>query len=155
MLPLRKFAAGIGRDQPLCGIQALIDSEIEAGGVGGVPEIATQCLAALREAQPDGPYILVGHSIGGHVAYEMAARLQSAGQEVLLLGLLDPAGPHTLRWAGRTRARVLELTGLGAEPRREGAHRVALSAFKNRIVWRLCRDRGTVSENGSQARPSV
>jgi amino acid adenylation domain-containing protein len=157
MLALRKFGAVLGPDQPLYGIQALIDQEIEAGGIGGVPEIAAQCMAALREAQPQGPYILVGHSIGGHVAYEMAAQLEASGEKVLLLGLLDPAGPHTLRWRGRTIARALELTGLGAEPRREGAHRVAWSAVKRQVGWRLHPGRnGDGAEGGgSPDRPSL
>jgi thioesterase domain-containing protein/acyl carrier protein len=134
MLTLRKFSAALGPDQPLYGIQALIDREIEEGAIGGVPAVATECLAALREAQPSGPYILAGHSIGGHIAYEMAARLRAAGETVLLLGLLDPAGPHTLRWRGRTAARFLELTGLGSEPRRSGAHRAVISAVRQRLM---------------------
>jgi amino acid adenylation domain-containing protein len=144
MLTLRRFSAVLGPDQPLYGIQALIDREIEAGDVGGVPEIAAQCLAALREAQPSGPYIVVGHSIGGHVAYEMAAQLQAAGETVLLLGLLDPAGPHTMRWRGRAIARGLELTGQGAEPRRSGALAVAGRHIVARFAGRA------PSSNGSE-----
>jgi amino acid adenylation domain-containing protein len=133
MLALRRFSSALGPDQPLYGIQALIDRDIEAGGLGGVPDIAEPCLAALLEAQPHGPYILAGHSIGGHVAYEMAAQLEARGEKVLLLGLLDPAGPHTLRWRGRARARALEVMGLGSEPRRAGV----LAAVRRRVAARV------------------
>ncbi|MFD8638030.1 thioesterase domain-containing protein, partial [Streptomyces sp. NPDC059656] len=52
-------------------------------------------LAALREEQPHGPYLLSGWSFGGTVAYEMAARLEAAGEEVAFLGLIDAAAPGT------------------------------------------------------------
>jgi thioesterase domain-containing protein len=115
-----------------------------------VPEIAAQCLDALLEARPSGPYILGGHSIGGHVAYEMAAQLQAAGETVLLLGLLDPAGPHTMRWRGRARARGLELSGLGSEPRRGGM----LSLVGRRLVSRV-RPQAQSTEPDEPQRPSA
>jgi amino acid adenylation domain-containing protein len=151
MLALRRFSSALGPDQPLYGIQALIDRDIEAGGLGGVSEIAEPCLAALLEAQPQGPYILAGHSIGGHVAYEMAARLEARGETVLLLGLLDPAGPHTMRLLGRAKARALELTGLGSEPRRSGA----LAAVRQRLAARLLRTVPTAPDGTPMPGPSA
>jgi thioesterase domain-containing protein/acyl carrier protein len=128
MLTLRKISAALGPDQPLYGIQAFNDDDIEAGDIDGVAPTAQECLDALRDAQPNGPYILAGHSIGGHIAFEMAMQLQAAGEQVLLLGLLDPPAPHTLRWPARLAARGLELTGMGSEPRRRGVHKAAFSA---------------------------
>jgi thioesterase domain-containing protein/acyl carrier protein len=148
MLTLRKFSAVLGPDQPLYGIQALVDREIEEGAIGGVPAVAAECLAALLKVQPHGPYVLAGHSIGGHIAYEMAVRLQQRGERVLMLGLLDPAGPHTLRLRGRARARGLELSGLGSEPRRAGAARAVLAIAQRKLSARFQRDGGS-SENGS------
>ncbi|MFJ7590597.1 amino acid adenylation domain-containing protein [Streptomyces sp. NPDC097617] len=58
-----------------------------------VGEMAERYLAALREEQPHGPYLLAGWSFGGTVAYEMAARLEAAGEEVAFLGLIDAAAP--------------------------------------------------------------
>lgn len=58
-----------------------------------VPKMAERYLAALREEQPHGPYLLAGWSFGGTVAYEMAARLEAAGEEVAFLGLIDAAAP--------------------------------------------------------------
>jgi amino acid adenylation domain-containing protein len=43
----------------------------------------------IRAAQPTGPYRLAGWSMGGVVAYEIARRLELAGQQVSLLVLLD------------------------------------------------------------------
>ena len=46
-------------------------------------------LPAIRNIQPQGPYLLGGYSLGGLVAMEMAQALQAAGEEVGLLALLD------------------------------------------------------------------
>jgi thioesterase domain-containing protein len=39
--------------------------------------------------QPRGPYRLVGHSMGGCIAYEMAQQLRRRGESIELLALLD------------------------------------------------------------------
>jgi amino acid adenylation domain-containing protein len=133
MLALRTITTALGHEQPLYGIQAYLDRDIEAGRVDPVEEAAADCLAALLEVQPDGPYIIGGHSIGGQIAYEIATRLVEAGKEVRLLVLLDPAAPHTLRRPGRLLARARELTGTGSEPRRPDLHRAAFAALTRRV----------------------
>jgi thioesterase domain-containing protein len=133
MLSLRTFTLAFGADQPLYGIQAYVDRDIEAGEIGAVEDTARACLDVLLEAQPSGPYLIGGHSIGGHVAYEMAALLEEAGESVLLLSLLDPAAPHTLRKRGRLVARARELTGTGSEPRRPQPHLAVVSAISRRL----------------------
>src|SRR5579862_4583042 len=52
---------------------------VQARGLDGaepplesVEAIAQYSLAAVRERQPEGPYILMGYSFGGLVAFEMA-----------------------------------------------------------------------------------
>ena len=50
-------------------------------------------LNAIREVQPDGPYALMGYSLGGLVALEMAQHLSKDGEKVALLAMLD-AYPH-------------------------------------------------------------
>jgi acyl-coenzyme A synthetase/AMP-(fatty) acid ligase/thioesterase domain-containing protein/acyl carrier protein len=50
---------------------------------------ARRALAHIREVQPHGPYRLLGHSFGGLVAFEIARRLRTEGEEVALLGLID------------------------------------------------------------------
>jgi thioesterase domain-containing protein len=39
--------------------------------------------------QPEGPYHLLGLSVGGEIAHEIAVQLQRAGQQVALLAMLD------------------------------------------------------------------
>jgi thioesterase domain-containing protein len=50
-------------------------------------------LAALREVQPDGPYLLGGWSMGSLVAFELACRLARDGHAPAALILLDPPRP--------------------------------------------------------------
>jgi amino acid adenylation domain-containing protein len=54
-----------------------------------IEQIAREYLLRIRAAQPVGPYLLAGRSFGGLIAYELAAQLRRAGQEVGLLALLD------------------------------------------------------------------
>jgi amino acid adenylation domain-containing protein len=133
ILALRNFAGTFGADQPLYGIQAFRDDEAEAGKVPRIASTAAECVPIVRERQPTGPYIIAGHSIGGHIAYELACRLEAEGEEVIYLGLLDPAAPHTLKARGRVLARIRELTGTGPEPRRAGALRAAASKVRRRL----------------------
>jgi thioesterase domain-containing protein/acyl carrier protein len=54
-----------------------------------VEEMAAHYAAEIVEAQPRGPYFLIGYSMGGLVAYEIARQLRNEGREVGLVGLID------------------------------------------------------------------
>ncbi|MEU5289384.1 amino acid adenylation domain-containing protein [Streptomyces sp. NPDC020755] len=54
-----------------------------------VEETAARYVERIREVDPNGPYHLVGWSVGGLIAHEMAVRLRAAGAEVALLAALD------------------------------------------------------------------
>ncbi|URN11068.1 alpha/beta fold hydrolase [Streptomyces radiopugnans] len=77
-------AAGLGDDDPL---------------PESIEEMAADYVARVRAVQPEGPYRLLGWSLGGRIAHAMAVLLESAGQDVELLALLD-AYPRTEVEAG-------------------------------------------------------
>jgi thioesterase domain-containing protein len=54
-----------------------------------IDEFADRYTQAVRSVQSDGPYRLMGWSLGGIVAHAVAARLRDLGAEVSLLALLD------------------------------------------------------------------
>ncbi|WP_263009660.1 non-ribosomal peptide synthetase, partial [Dickeya oryzae] len=78
---------------------AAIDADIPVYGLLGpdrhLPSFTTLQGAAaryvgiIREVQPQGPYRLLGWSLGGTLAYEIAAQLIGLNQSVEFLGLLD------------------------------------------------------------------
>lgn len=69
---------------------------IEGKGVDGreepldrVADMAALYLAAIEEVEPRGPYLLIGYSFGGLIAFEMAQQIKAAGKEVALLTMID------------------------------------------------------------------
>ena len=56
-------------------------------------DMAASAVALIREVQPQGPYHLAGYSSGGVLAYAIAEQLQSVGEAVAFLGLIDTLRP--------------------------------------------------------------
>ncbi len=78
----------LGEDQPFYGLQPP-GMNWESVGLTTVPQFAAHYIERIKTIQPNGPYRLIGTSFGGLVVYEMALQLQSAGDEVEFLGLVD------------------------------------------------------------------
>jgi amino acid adenylation domain-containing protein len=94
-LPLARES---GLEGPVHALQAPLPGRRPAPWT--VETMAALYLGALLEVRPAGPYRLAGWSLGGVVAFEMARRLDAAGEEVELLAMIDvaapaPAGPET------------------------------------------------------------
>lgn len=58
-------------------------------GVGSVDDMAALALQQINAVQPRGEIGLMGYSLGGGVAFEVARRLISEGRSVNFLGILD------------------------------------------------------------------
>jgi amino acid adenylation domain-containing protein len=85
-----ELARKLGADRPVYGLQAISEGN---GHQPGMEELAAQYLAAVREVQPEGPYLLAGWSLGAVIAYEMAQQIESSGGTVALLAMIDPSSP--------------------------------------------------------------
>ena len=60
-----------------------------------IEAMAARYVAAVRQRQPRGPYLLGGCSLGGTIAYEMVRQLEDAGETVLALIMIDtPTQPE-------------------------------------------------------------
>ncbi len=81
-----------GPDYPLYGIQARGLNE-ESPLPQSVEEMARGYVDEILTIQKDGPYRLVGWSLGGTVAHAAAIELQNRGYEVEFLAMLD-SSPH-------------------------------------------------------------
>lgn len=71
-------------DRPLYGLQAT-----GAATPGSLVDLARDYVEQIRSVQPDGPYHLLGWSLGGNIAHEMAIQLRAAGADVGSVVLLD------------------------------------------------------------------
>ena len=78
----------LGRERPFYGIRSR-GLHGEPDLPGRLEEMAEEYVAAIREVQPRGPYLLGGWSAGGLVALEMAQQLRAQGESIRMLALLD------------------------------------------------------------------
>ncbi|WP_308189135.1 non-ribosomal peptide synthetase/type I polyketide synthase [Nostoc mirabile] len=89
---LYELARHLGLDQPFYGFTAKgLDGESEP--FTRVEDIAAYYIEAMQTLQPNGPYLLGGHSFGGVVAFEMAQQLRKMGHEVALVAIIDVLAP--------------------------------------------------------------
>ncbi|AEM41152.1 non-ribosomal peptide synthetase [Ketogulonicigenium vulgare] len=75
-------------DRPVYGLQ---DAGLMQNGMPplDMQGLVQRYLARIRAIQPQGPYTLVGWSMGGLVAHAIASALEAAGDQVASLTLLD------------------------------------------------------------------
>lgn len=91
----RKLAEELGPEQPSYGF-------VSSGQpFDRIEAMAARYIQEMRALQPEGPYRLGGYCFGGVVAYEMACQLETAGQQVSVLALLDSSPPDPLGHNGR------------------------------------------------------
>jgi thioesterase domain-containing protein/acyl carrier protein len=88
VFPYYELALQLGPGQPVYGLQS-IGIAGEASPLIQVEAMAEHYLAAIRQAQPQGPYQLAGWSFGGIIALEMDQQLQKTGASVAFLGIID------------------------------------------------------------------
>ncbi|MFB7738443.1 SDR family NAD(P)-dependent oxidoreductase [Streptomyces sp. NPDC056112] len=84
-------------------VVALTDPALTGGtGPRTIAEMTDRYLAAVRDHQPQGPYLLGGWSMGGTVAHQMAVELEQRGERTDLLVLIDSNTPDRIRALGGT-----------------------------------------------------
>ncbi|MER9858823.1 MULTISPECIES: amino acid adenylation domain-containing protein [unclassified Mesorhizobium] len=87
------LATALGAEQPLFGLQAR-GLNGDARPHFSIPDMAREYVEAIKSVQPCGPYQLVGFSMGGSIAWEMACQLRDAGDEIAIVALLDAKALH-------------------------------------------------------------
>ncbi len=84
----RKFADMMDDDQPVYVLQPIVDHK-DVRQMGSMEEIAEKFIAEIFINNPDGPFALSGHCVGGIIAFEMARQLQEKGKTVHMLAMFD------------------------------------------------------------------
>ncbi|ONM50128.1 non-ribosomal peptide synthetase [Nocardia donostiensis] len=79
--------AHLAPDRPVYGLQA--PHVAGQPGFDSIGAAAEHYVQHIRSVQPHGPYHLLGWSLGGLIAHEVAVQLQEAGEQVALLALMD------------------------------------------------------------------
>ncbi|GJG95403.1 non-ribosomal peptide synthetase [Cupriavidus pauculus] len=94
------IVAQLGSQRTVYGFQsrALVDPAWQDGSLAA---IAADYVREWRAAQPQGPYLLLGWSLGATLATWMARELEAQGQTVQWLGLVDPFVPESVADANR------------------------------------------------------
>jgi amino acid adenylation domain-containing protein len=62
-----------------------------------IEEIAALYIEKIKKVQPHGPFALAGWSLGGTIAFEIAAQLEKQGDNLSFLGLFDAPVPQKNR----------------------------------------------------------
>lgn len=93
--PYVALARLLGEDRSVYAFQTPA-LETGEGAALTIPAMAESYLAEMRAVQPRGPYLLGGWSLGGLLAFEMATRLEQAGERVGKLVLFDSTPPRPL-----------------------------------------------------------
>jgi amino acid adenylation domain-containing protein len=97
---MQGIAAELGGDIPM---RPLVAWDMREDGQESVEAIAAQRVGLIRGEQPEGPYLVAGHSLGGAVAVEIAHQLEAAGERVDLVAVFDTRAHLTLSSVGRLR----------------------------------------------------
>jgi aspartate racemase len=98
----RELVQHLGEERPIYALSfGLMAGRVHAAFPDSVENLAAHYIAEMQTVQRRGPYTLLGHSVGGVVAYEMAQQLHAAGEAVDFLGLLDTYIPQDWFFRGR------------------------------------------------------
>ncbi|MGK7886280.1 MAG: amino acid adenylation domain-containing protein, partial [Crocosphaera sp.] len=90
---LYHLAKALGTNRPFYGLQSIgLDGKTDP--LTHIEAIATEYIKVIQKVQPEGPYLLGGHSFGASIAFEMAKQLEQQGQEIGLVVIFDALAPQ-------------------------------------------------------------
>jgi thioesterase domain-containing protein/acyl carrier protein len=92
----RTLATKLRTRRPILAIQ-LSDLLTGPSALESIEDMAKAIVERLREADPIGPYAIMGYSFGGNLAVEVARQLTARDQKVELVVILDSSVPPMLR----------------------------------------------------------
>jgi amino acid adenylation domain-containing protein len=94
------LASHIDRNARLYGLPAVPVDRVQPETI---EEMAARMVCMIRSVQPAGPYRVAGWSLGGTIAYEIAAQLIGAHEQVEFIGMFDTYCPRSSAAARRAK----------------------------------------------------
>jgi thioesterase domain-containing protein/acyl carrier protein len=91
------FAKALGDSRPVFGLRAHSIGKIHHD-IKTIENLAQYYCQQIRLQQPFGPYILVGYSIAGWLAYAVAQELEHQNQKIQLLAIIDTRFTPKISW---------------------------------------------------------
>ncbi len=86
------LATYLGNDRSIYGLQSQGLDGLQPP-LNRIEDMSTKYIQEMLAVEPEGPYLLLGYSLGGSIAFEIAQQLQAQGKQVDFLGLLDIPAP--------------------------------------------------------------
>jgi amino acid adenylation domain-containing protein len=130
----RRLSKILGPDQPII---AYAPHDITAPQAPlNIQAMAEDFLARIKSEQPRGPYLLAGYSHAGLIAFEIARRLEDAGERVAVLFIIDTTMP--VPWLARVDLiirRIGNFRGWPSDIRDEEFLRWRYRALHARNLW--------------------
>jgi thioesterase domain-containing protein/acyl carrier protein len=84
-----EFVKLLDINQPVYGLQQPTSESELKDFPNTIKGIAETYIDELIKQNPDGPYALSGHCLGGNIAFEMAKQLKDMGKDVVMLSMFD------------------------------------------------------------------
>jgi acyl transferase domain-containing protein/thioesterase domain-containing protein/D-arabinose 1-dehydrogenase-like Zn-dependent alcohol dehydrogenase len=121
----------LGQEHPIYGLQSLglIEQQVT---LPTIEAMASHYLEEILTVQPQGPYHLIGWSMGGIISYEIAQQLIHRGETVALLVLIDSHIPTAEDIPSQDRLLVEFIKHLAGQSR-QSLHSV-LESLKGKLV---------------------
>jgi thioesterase domain-containing protein/acyl carrier protein len=85
---IRHLARKLDAETPVYALQDIAEGRTD-GSLRRIESVAAYYINEIRKVVPHGPYILLGESMGGMIAYEMANQLREFDEHPSIVGLLD------------------------------------------------------------------
>jgi len=153
----------LGPDQPLTALQLFDPSIARQTFPQTLQHIAAEYVQLIRKFQARGPYKLIGWSVGGVLAFEVARQLVEAGHEVSLLAMIDAWAPGQKNRLPKWRAVLADYSYrwqlIGADWQRVISREQDLAAFltqrtlsKRLLRWLGCPQRDAQARVGFENR---
>ncbi|MGV9614853.1 non-ribosomal peptide synthase/polyketide synthase, partial [Nocardia xishanensis] len=125
------LAAHIDPERALYGLQSPVLNSTEPLP-DSIDDWARRYVSEIRAVQPEGPYHLLGWSLGGVLAHAVAVQLQDQGQHVATLAMMD--SPRTVAAAETTVPLADLLGGLLGEQAADADTELGLAELAARIA---------------------